>query len=444
MNLARIKRFVTEDIWDIDLSSLPRIRRFGVNAVRVLHLVLKGYWANDCPLHASALTYTTLIAIVPVLALALSVLRGFGAASHVEQQILETASAMPEQFRAFVGDILRYVNNTSFSALGGLGLAFLLVTVVMVLSQVESSFNRVWGVQVPRTILRRFSEYLSVLVVVPVLMLAATTINATLSSQVVIDFIESRYATAAAFYLRLLKLTPFAAVWIAFSFLYKFMPNTRVRPGPALVSGIIGGSLWIAWQWVYITFQIGIKNYNAIYATFATVLIFLLWLNISWQIILLGAEIGFGLQNHSTFAMEMRSHTANMKTRLSLAIAVLANASDAMLNGAKCFCAPAFAQEHGAPIRLLNEVVNELVKTGFLTPVWDPKGQGNFVLMRAPDKVRLADVVEALLASGASPNSLGLNNHLQPAVLEALARIEKPLFSGLDQTLADLHRRASP
>ena len=182
MNLSRIKRFVTDDIWDIDQSSLPRIRRIGVNAARVLHLVLKGYWANDCPVHASALTYTTLIAIVPVLALALSVLRGFGAASHAEQQIMNSVSAMPEQFRVFVGDILQYVKNTSFSALGGMGLAFLLVTVVLVLSQVESSFNRVWGVQVPRTVLRRFSEYLSVLVVVPVLMVAATTLNATLSS----------------------------------------------------------------------------------------------------------------------------------------------------------------------------------------------------------------------------------------------------------------------
>lgn len=442
MNLSRIKRFVTDDIWDIDQSSLPRIRRIGVNAARVLHLVLKGYWANDCPVHASALTYTTLIAIVPVLALALSVLRGFGAASHAEQQIMNSVSAMPEQFRVFVGDILQYVKNTSFSALGGMGLAFLLVTVVLVLSQVESSFNRVWGVQVPRTVLRRFSEYLSVLVVVPVLMVAATTLNATLSSQAVIEFIESRYAAAAAFYLRLLKLTPFVAIWIAFSFLYKFMPNTRVRPGPALISGVIGGSLWIAWQWVYITFQIGMKNYNAIYATFASVLIFLLWLNISWQIILLGAEIGFGLQNHSTFAMEMRSHAASMKARISLAVTVLAHASGAMLSGAQNFCIPAFAREHGVPVRLLNEVVNELVKTGFLAPVWDPEGQGNFVLMRAPDKVRISDVVEALLTSGASPESLGLNKRLRPPVLEAVACIEKPFFPCPDRTLADLHNQA--
>ena len=441
MNRARIQRFITEDIWDIDLSSLSRVRRIGVNAIRVLNLVFKGYWANDCPVHASALTYTTLISIVPVLALALSVLRGFGAAAQAEQEIMSAASAMPEQFQFFVQDILNYVNNTSFSVLGGLGLAFLLVTVVMVLSQVESSFNRVWGVQVPRTILRKFSEYLSVLVVVPVLMVAATTINATLSNSSIVHAIEGRYVAAAAFYLRLLKLTPFVATWIAFSFLYKFMPNTRVRLGPALISGIIGGSLWIAWQWVYITFQIGMKNYNAIYATFATVLIFLLWLNISWQIILLGAEIGFGLQNHSTFAIETRSHSASMKSRISLAIAILAHASKAMLDGVQSFCIPAFAQEHGVPVRLLNEVVNELVKTGFLAPIWDPQGPGNFVLLRSPDKVPIQDVINALLNSGASPQSLGLHR-LQPAVLEAIARIETSFRPGLDQTLADLHRQA--
>lgn len=442
MNFARVKRFITEDIWDIDLSSISRVRRIGINTVRVLHLVLKGYWANDCPVHASALTYTTLISIVPVLALALSILRGFGAAGQAEQEIMNAAAAMPEQFQIFVRDILNYVHNTNFSALGGLGLAFLLVTVVMVLSQVETSFNRVWGVQVPRTILRRFSEYLSVLVVVPVLMVAATTINATLSSESVIQAIEIRYSAAAAFYLRLLKLTPFIATWIAFSFLYKFMPNTRVRPGSALISGIIGGSLWIAWQWVYITFQIGMKNYNAIYATFATVLIFLLWLNISWQIILLGAEIGFGLQNHSTFAIEMRSHTASMKARISLAIAILAQAASAMIEGVTSFCIPAFAQEHGVPVRLLNEVVNELVKTGFLAPIWDPQGPGNFVLLRAPDKVRINEVIDALLNSGASPQSLGLNS-LQTPVLEAIARIETSFHRGLDQTLADIQSQAS-
>src|SRR5450759_4147432 len=166
----RAWRFMSESIWEIELSSLSRLKRLGINFVRVVFLVFKGFRENDCPLHAASLTYSSLMAIVPILALALALLRGLGAGDWAEQRIIQSIVVMPDQFQDFVVNLLTSVKNTNFATLGGIGLVLLFWIVVDVLSCVEMSFNRVWGVTLPRRLLRKFSNYLSIVMVVPILM----------------------------------------------------------------------------------------------------------------------------------------------------------------------------------------------------------------------------------------------------------------------------------
>ncbi len=434
----RVWRFVSEGIWDVELSSLSRVRRLGVNAIRVIHLVFRGFNENECPLNASALTYSSLMAIVPILALALALLRGLGAADRLEAKILESVAAMPLQFQEMINQIFIYVRNTNFTTLGGVGLALLIWLVIDVLGRVETSFNRVWGVAVPRTLLRKISDYLSILMVVPVLMIAATTLNATLTSPGIIQLLEVWLGPALIIYSRLLALMPFLVTCAAFIFLYKYMPNTRVNLLPAFVSGMIGGSMWICWQWIYITLQISISNYNAIYATLASIPIFLFWLYISWQIVLLGAEIGFALQNHATYKLEQRAHGASTRSRIMLALSVMSHAAQSMMINVPHFRVSAYARAHGVPVRLINEVVEQLVEAKLLAEV--APGDGSYVLLKVPDSIRVKDVMDVILQAGTSPQSLGLER-LNPAIRQVLGKEQTGVAEALkDFSITDLLR----
>lgn len=408
----RARRFLTEGIWDVELRSLSWLKRLWVNTIRVLHLIYKGFRENECPLHASALTYISLMSIVPVLAFALAVLRGLGAGKEAEQRIMQSIEQMPEQFRGFVSSVLDYVSRTNFATLGGVGLALLLVTVIIALGRVEKSFNCVWGVSSSRSFLRKISGYFSILIVVPILVMAAATINTILTSPALTGLIQERLGAVSLLYAHSKALTPLVATWAAFSFLYKFMPNTRVRPVPAVLSGIIGGSLWIGWQWLYINLQVGVNQYNMIYGTFASIPIFLIWLYISWQIVLLGAEVGFAFQNYATYKLEQRGHAASPESRIMLALSIMCRAARSMSGRLPPFEIDAYARAHLIPVRLINEVVEELVAAGLLVRVSDTHGR--YVLARLPDDVEVGDVADAILRSGAPPQSMGLDK-LHPA-----------------------------
>lgn len=443
-SVRRAYRFLTEGIWDIELSSLPTIPRWGVNTVRVIHLVYNGFRENECPLHASALTYSSLMAIVPTLAIALSVLRGLGAGEWAEQRIIAAIINMPDQFQHFVTNILSYVRNTNFATLGGIGLALLLWIVVQVIGQVEMSFNRVWGVQNQRPLLRKFTDYMGVIMVVPVLMIAATTLNTTLNSPAIANLLKTHVGLIHTWYVHLMQFTPLAAIWLAFTFLYKFMPNTRVNIGPALFSGIIGGSLWIGWQKIYIATQMGVSKYNAIYAAFASVPIFLFWLYVSWQIVLLGAEVGFALQNYATYKMEQRAHDASLQARVMLALSIMSHAAQAMLVKVPCFEVPAYARRHRVPVRLINEVVEVLCRAGMLGEI---AGDNRcYVLLRTPDAIRVKEIISIITQAGASPQSLGLD-HLNPAIRHVMGKMDAGMAEALKDfnipDLLQLHARLS-
>jgi len=427
---------MSEGIWEIELHSLSLLKRLGIKFVRIVFLVFKGFQDNECPLHAASLTYSSLMAIVPILALGLALLRGLGAGDWAEQHIIQSIAAMPNQFRDFVVNLFTYVKNTNFATLGGIGLLLLLWIVVDVLSCVEMSFNRVWGVTLPRRLMRKFSDYLSIIMVVPILMVAATTINATLSHPALIQLLQERFGYVHLLYSRLLSFLPLLATWTAFFFLYKLMPNTRVLTMPAVVSGIIGGSLWVGWQWFYIALQIGINRYNAIYGTLASVPIFLFWLYISWWIILLGAEIGFALQNHSTYRMEQKAHGASTQSRIMLALSIMSHAAQSMMINVPQFEINTYAHAHRVPVRLIHEVVNALVKANLLADVAD--GGDRYVLLKVPDSIRVKDIIEVMVRNGVTPHSLGLDT-LNPAIRHVLGKMDAGSAEALkDFSIADL------
>lgn len=430
----RLRKFLMHGVWDIELSTLSAGKSLPIRLVRVGQLIIKGFTEDDLAVHASALTFVTLMSLVPLLAVGFALLKGFGFGQEQINTLMEWEASMPEQFQVFIDSVLNIVSTTNFAALGWAGLGFVIFTAVIMLAATEVSFNRIWGITQMRTPLRQAANYISVIVLVPLLILAASAVEASLKGMVPI------LPDSISFVVKnLLRLTSFFMTWLAFLFLYIFLPNTRVRVASALFASLVTGVLWLIWQKAYISLQMGVGRYNAIYGTFASVPIFLGWLYMSWVIILLGAELAFALQNAATYRVESAADNANAKSKVALALSIVIRAAEAMTGGGTPFEAGTFAHEQRVPIRLLNGMVRLLVRSGILI---ETAGKENcFVLLKSPDAIFVKDVVDTVIQDGAKPEALGLTN-LPAPVTGVLAKMESGLSGLLDSiTIQDLLKK---
>ncbi|MCB1051852.1 MAG: YihY/virulence factor BrkB family protein [Acidobacteria bacterium] len=235
---------------------------------------------------AAALTYSTLISMVPLLVMGLALLRGLGYGETIMNWVNTQVATLPPDFQTVAQVALDTANQADFAKLGGIGGVILLVLVIQVISRVEHSFNSVWGVRNPRRLVQKFSHYISIMVVVPILLVAATTITA-----------QMKLTQSVFESLGILKLIPFFSVWLAMAFLNLYLPNTKVLPLPAIVSGFFSAVLWLGWFRFYMTVQPGVARYNILYGTLASVPIFLVWLYFSWLLVLIGAKFTYAWQN---------------------------------------------------------------------------------------------------------------------------------------------------
>lgn len=399
----RVIRFIHQELWEVELNALPPHRRFLVRILRTGHLVIRGIKHDNIPLHASALTLGTLISIVPILAITFALYKGLGAGQEdVQSMVVEWMADMPEEFQNFILDMLEQYAAVNFAAMGGIFLALVIFIVVKMLTSIEESFNRVWYISDSRNIVRRISNYISILVIVPILILAAGAAMA-----IVDAFFSEQMASVAWIYRSLLRLTPLFAAWIAFTFLYMFVPNTRVRIGPGLISGFVGALMWLGWQKIYIAFQFGISKHNAIYGTFASVPVFLGWLYVSWIILLLGAEVAFSVQNSETYRVQRTTSDASVSAKLMVALGIMQRAAAALSGNGAVFDAPLFARDRKVPIRLVNEMIRLFERANLIGAL--AERPGHFVLLRAPEELTVREVLETVLRDGASPEELGLD-----------------------------------
>jgi len=295
--LARVRQFLLRDLWEADISSLSRLHRVAASFLRVAWIVVRGVQEDECYLRAAALTFITLVALVPMLMIAFVLVKGLGFGPLAAQKIMDLAAEMPEQFRAFLQQILDIVQRAHLAALGWIGVVFLTGAGITVLSSLEVAINRIWGVFAMRNLFRRAILSVFVLIVVPILTAAALALTVVLSSGALI----ARLGPAAGAYRVLLHLSPVFILWLAFVLLYLLVPNTRVRPSAAVSGGLAATLLWLGWQRLYIWLQVNVAQYNGIYGTFASVPIFLGWLYVGWVIVLLGAELAFAIQNSATY-----------------------------------------------------------------------------------------------------------------------------------------------
>ncbi|MCJ7500682.1 YihY family inner membrane protein [bacterium] len=369
-SFSSVIAFMKTGIWRTRRGDVHSPTWFLIKVLRVLLLTFRGFVENKCQLRASSLTFYSLLSIVPVMAMAFGVAKGFGFQKTLEREIGKVLSAHSE----IAGQIMNFANslldNTKGGLVAGIGFAFLVWAVLKVLSTIEQSFNEIWGVQEPRSWVRKVSDYLSLMFLLPVLFLLSSAATVVVASQ--IQAVAGKVGLLG--YLGpltqvLIRLLPLLVIWLMFTLLYIFMPNTHVRIRPALIAGIAAGTGFQLFQYFYVTFQIGMARYNAIYGSFAALPLFLIWLQASWMIVLSGAELSFATQNVDTYEFEPDANLASPAFRKLLALRIVNLVVEQFSIGQKPLDEDAIARELGIPIRLLRYLLHDLSEAGVITSV---------------------------------------------------------------------------
>ncbi len=384
-------------LWEQDPRQLNFVQAFLLRQLQTVVLVIHDFMQDRCMLRASALTYSSLLAIVPMLALTFALLKAFGVQNSLEPLILEKLNVGSQEV---VSSILSYVNNTQVGKLGAFGLLFLLVAVISLLSNIEDSFNHVWGVKGMRPLIRRFSDYLSVLMVGPVLMISAMSMTSSLTSnQLVQRLIDME--VVGSLILNLFKLGPYLLMWIAFAILYVFMSNTRVEWSAAFAGGILGGTLWQLAQWSYVNFQVGVAKYNAIYGTMAALPIFMIWVYISWNIVLFGLEFTYARQNLQTGGRDLHGYEVSRNSYERVALILLVALASRFYRAQKPLGKERLALQLGVPPRLCEHILVELVGLGYVSEICVRNTNiKRYQLGRAADSMSIVEVLEGLRSQG--------------------------------------------
>lgn len=427
-----ISTFFTTTIWELNPDTYPLLRRYGVKYLQIMILVVRGFMADLCLQRAAALSFTTILSMVPFFALMFAVLKGLGVQNRLEPLLLEQMAAGSQDV---VSRIITYINNTNMASLGAIGLVALLITVVSLLGSVEEAFNAIWGVSETRSLQRRFSDYLSVVVSGPLLLFAATSVTTSLQSQTMVRWLMNN-TLLGGLLIPLFRLVPYISIWLALIFLYLFIPNTRVRLRSAMVGGVLAGTGWEIAQWGYLHFQVGVSKYNAIYGTLAALPVLMVWIYTSWIIVLMGVEMVYAHQNIRTFRREVRTTGISPRTRELLALAIMTDIAGTFLAGTRSWNVDSLAEDLDLPTRIVREITDELCSAGFLAKTAD--ASPGFLPGREPDQITVHQILTHLQHHGSDwqPHLPGRNGELLKTLLAKRDTCSDVSLAGL--TLRDL------
>ena len=439
--LGRYWRFVSQDIWAVDLRALPRIRSALYRLVRILFLTARSFVRDECFFRAAALTYITVLSIVPLLAFAFSVLKGLGYYERwVEQRIRpwlhDLFGGEAVQLRQAIDTLLDKVRDTDVSGLGLIGIVILIWAVIRLLGTIEGTFNQIWGVRRPRSPVRRLTDYMTMVIVMPILLGFAIGTTTAAQNLVFVEVVE-RYLHLGELIRLVLGLMPLFIGWAAFTFAYMALPNVRARFSSALIGGAVGGGLWYLALLLHVKAQIGIASYQLIYAGFAAIPIFLIWVQVSWVIVLLGAELAFAHQNEPAYSRIANYRASGQAVRRRVALRAMTRICGAFLAGTEPLSAEEIALELKIPIRSVEDVLSVLRDAGIVLAT-DPAEAGIFLPARDPSRITIKGVMDALdgMAEGHTvPARTAVDREVDRLLTRMEAQVEA---SACNRTLRDL------
>jgi len=386
-----------EIIWRTPTESLPRWQLWLVQFMRVATVLVRDLAQGQLNLRAMGLVYTTLLSIVPLLAISFSVLKAFGVYNQIEPILLRFLEPLGEKGVEITSRVMEFINNINVGVLGSVGLALLLYTAVSLVHKVEEAFNFIWHVSRGRGIGERFSRYVSALLVGPLLVFSAIGITAAAASLgVVRDAMEIQaigWIVSQAG-----RLVPYALVIGAFTFFYAFMPNTKVQLVPAVVGGVVGGIAWQSAGWAFAQFAAGSTKYAAIYSSFAILILFMLWLYLSWLILLFGSSVAFYVQHPEYLVKKGGEPRLSIRMHEHLALIIVSLIARYHIDGHSPWNTEGLARALRMPTRAIDEVLLALQSRNILTTTGDePPG---WLPVRDLDEVSAKELLDAVRSAG--------------------------------------------
>jgi membrane protein len=427
-----------ERLWSAGTEGASRWKRLILSVARVGYIAAEGFVNDLCLLRAGGLAFASLLALVPTLAIVFTVLRALGwRGSRLEELILSRATVLsPDAIQT----VVQYIDNTSFAGLGVAGAAILLFSFVSVMANIEEAFNAIWGNVAPRTVFRRVTDYFGVMLIAPLFLAVAASATAVLADAPVAMGLQARWDVLATAD-QLLEYGVYVVVWLLFAFLYAFMPNTRVQIFAALVGGVVAGSVWQLTQWAYLQFQANVGEYNAIYGALAQLPVLMAWFYLSWVIVLIGAEITYGVQNLGVYAIDrLARHAEGRRIDDYVAIALCAELARDGAGSATTAHPDRIAGRIGVPPRLLGGVSERLRRRRVLEPGALP---GHWALAMPAKELRLAAllaIMEGSLPAGIRHADVALGERIHDLLGRAAIARDGVLA---ETTVEDLHRVAA-
>jgi len=361
---------INRAIWNTRLSDISKKRGFLIRNLRIVVLAARGFTENKVQLRAASLTLYTLLSVIPMAAIAFAIAKGFGLDGNLEDELIQRFATQKELLEEILTIARNALMDTKGGYLAGIGVIILFWSVMSLLGQIEGAFNHTWQVRQSRPWVRKFSDYLAIMLIAPVLLILSSSITVFISTQLT-EFMSDapileHFKPVITF---LVKLAPYFIMWIILSLSYIALPNTKVRLVPAIFAGIVAGTLVQVVQWLYIDLQFGITKLSAIYGSFAAIPLFIVWIQTTWLIVLLGAEISFAAQNVARYEFETDALHISQFHRKVFTILILHAVVKNFKNGIASQGAEILATDLKIPVRISSEILNDLKDAGLVSEI---------------------------------------------------------------------------
>jgi len=411
MELKKLWVYFTDTIFKLDLREWHNpVARWLVRQYRLWFYTARGLVEHGTMVRSAALTYYTLMSLVPIIAVVFAIVKGFGLADRLIDNLYGLFPQNPEIIDYVVGFAERALARTQGGIVAAVALLMLFWAVIKVFSSIENAFNNIWEVKVERSIARQYTDYIAVVLIVPILWIVANAVG---------NYAQELFGMDGRWYHTLLMRSASLLVfWVMFTLLYLIIPNAKVRIGSAMMAGIVAGTFFLLFQWGYIYLQRWMTSYNAIYGSFVALPLLLIWLQTSWQILLFGGELSFAYQNISRFGEERESLLVSYDQRRKILLATMVLVVRNFRDKGGAYPADAIRERLGLPTRIVNDVLFQLVQAGQLIAVHDGDDEREVAYMPAHEisKLTVYGILEAVEHCG--------QMHFDFAMTPDLARVD--------------------
>ena len=437
-HFEKLQNFFSKTLWYIDLGKKGAFYSLLITSLRVLYSSAREFNRNELTLRAMSLVYTTLLSLVPLLAVSFSVLKGFGVHNQLEPLLLKFLTPLGEKGAEITQKIIEFVSNMKVGVLGTIGFILLFYTVISLIQKIEESLNLIWKVRRGRSFARRFSDYISITLLGPVLLFAAIGLTASASSNALFQkLIEIKILALIVIYAG--KLISYLIVIGVFTFIYILMPNTRINIKSALIGGTIAGVLWQISSWAFALFVASSTKYTAIFSSFAVLIIFLIWLYLNWTILLIGAQISYCHQN--VLYLNLRKEAFKLSNRLKekLAILIMYLISRNFYNDKEKYSINSLTDRLGVQQEDVLNTLNLLIDNNLLLETSDDPPY--YIPAKDLESINIGEVIKSVRKNHEKDELIERNYLSEPKVDELMNRIENSLYTSIkDENLKNLVR----